>query len=65
MEFKLSFNLDNAAFDGVEPAKAVADILRALAAKYEYPDKWHDGSYDKYKTILDSNGNGIGTYRLK
>ena len=57
MEFKLSFNMDNAAFDG-NPEVEVARILRKLADNVELTQ------VDNY-SLRDANGNKIGQANIQ
>lgn len=54
MEFKLTINTDNAAFDGAVNAE-VARILHELAARLEAANK--DANYF---IVVDVNGNKVG-----
>ena len=57
MKLKIEFNLDNAAFNPY-PSEEIARILKELAGDIE-------GCRKAYPiTIMDWNGNAIGTARL-
>lgn len=55
MEFKLTINTDNAAFDGAINAE-VARILHELATRIETAN-----SAANYFIVVDGNGNKVGT----
>ena len=56
MEMKISFNMDNAAFEG-DPAHEVTAILTRILARVE------DGMTTA--SISDSNGNKIGQWEIE
>lgn len=60
MQFRLQFDVDNAAFDddlAVEIAATLASIADEIEDAGEVPTK--------FKSIFDVNGNRIGQYALK
>lgn len=54
MEFKLTINTDNAAFDGAVNAE-VARILHELATRIE-----NDSAETNHFVVVDGNGNKVG-----
>lgn len=60
MEFKLSINLNNAAFQAGQRASELQHILASVARKIELTDA--DPIWDA--RVLDSNGNTVGEYSI-
>ena len=59
--FRLYIECDNSAF-GDGPEYEIASILRQVAFNVEHGACY---DYDKHRSLFDSNGNPVGTYRLK
>jgi hypothetical protein len=68
MNFKLEFAVDNAAFagpcDGNYDRRAIADQLRAVAAKVEEEGGYVTESEGDRGLIRDVNGNSVGIWVL-
>lgn len=64
MRFVINLTLDGAAFEP-DPAPELARILRGIAGRIEAGEcdqsKWLGRTW---KTILDTNGNDVGRFRL-
>jgi hypothetical protein len=58
LSFRVQLACDNDAFAG-DPAKEIAFILRELASRL---DRGED--FDKYRNLLDRNGNIVGVAKL-
>lgn len=59
LQFRLTVNCDNAAFEE-SPEREIARILRTTAARLEQNE-----SFDTYQNLRDLNGNVVGTAGLK
>lgn len=58
--FKLEIECENAAFEDNGRASEIAHILRAVAVRVE-----HGEATERPLNLRDSNGNVVGTFRLK
>jgi len=53
MDFKLKFNMDNAAFEDPEEVKMILTVIGMKAAKGQTGGK-----------VMDSNGNNVGQWEI-
>lgn len=60
MTFRMTFDMDNAAFEDDAAPFEVARILRQTADRIE-----REGVPTHYQTIRDANGNDVGRYAAK
>jgi hypothetical protein len=60
MQFTMTIDCDNAAFEGDNLPYEVASLLEDAARKVRHNDFYPGHS----KTILDSNGNDVGRWRI-
>lgn len=63
--FRLQIECENSAFGDNEPDLCAAEIAAILRQVAERVERGECNDYDKYNNLRDSNGNPVGTFRLK
>jgi hypothetical protein len=62
MQFTLTINMDNAAFEGCQQINEVQRILQAVAESIDTLNRFRDGGM--VRDIRDINGNKVGTWEV-